>query len=469
MPNCEATATSSATVRRPWSDPNKADARTERALSGRLPIRSLRRDRGSAGTRLSSPIIFDITKSLTRDAHSVILTGMASPTKSMVADDVEIVRRILAHIDAGTTDEGATWREPVENYLNPGRFAEELRLLRAMPSVFVPSAAIPKPGDHVERVAFGVPLFAVRGRDQRARVFRNSCRHRGFALVEGAGCSQAFVCRYHGWTYRLDGSLSHVPHADAFPGLDMSSRGLVEVASHEVDGLIVIGALDSGGAGSQDGVDDAMAWLMDGSPWRDKVLPAERLVFVESTLRAMNWKVLAEQFLEGYHIRSTHKNTFYPLQYDDLNVVETFGPNSRITFPYRNIERLRDRPESTWTIGARVTFLYQLFPNVMLATFPDVISVVVLDPVDVDHTTVTVYSMVRPDLAEPDSFDRPSNLTGAGSLIGAGLVEDNEMSEGVQRGLHSGANEFVEFGRHESAAGHFHATLDERLARLATA
>jgi hypothetical protein len=149
-------------------------------------------------------------------------------------------------------------------------------------------------------------------------------------------------------------------------------------------------------------------------------------------------------------------------------VVETFGPNSRITFPYRNIERLRDRPESTWTIGARVTFLYQLFPNVMLATFPDLISVVVIDPVDVGHSTVTVYSMVRPDVAERESLDRPSNLVGAGSFIGRGLVEDNEMSEGVQRGLHSGANEFVEFGRHESAIGHFHATLDKRLARLAT-
>src|ERR1700684_4142933 len=89
---------------------------------------------------------------------------MSSPTKSLVADDVEIVRRVLAHIDAGTTDEGAAWREPVENYLNPGRFTEELRLLRAMPSVFVPSVAIPNPGDHVERTAFGVPLFAVRGR-----------------------------------------------------------------------------------------------------------------------------------------------------------------------------------------------------------------------------------------------------------------------------------------------------------------
>jgi choline monooxygenase len=394
---------------------------------------------------------------------------MSSPTKSLVADDMEIVRRILAHIDAGTTDEGGAWREPVENYLNPSRFTEELRSLRAMPSVFVPSAAIPNPGDHVERVAFGVPLFAVRGHDRRARVFRNACRHRGFALVEGAGCSHAFVCRYHGWTYRLDGSLSHVPHADAFPDLNMSTRGLVEVASREIDGLIVIGPLDSVDAGWQTWADEAMEWLIDGSPWRDKLVPAEQLVFMESTLRDINWKVLVEQFLEGYHIRSTHKDTFFPVQYDDLNVVETFGPNSRITFPYRNIERLRDRPENTWTVGARVTFLYQLFPNVMLATFPDVISMISIDPVDVDHSTVTVYSMVRPDVAERASLDASSNLVGQGSFIERGLVEDNEMSAGVQRGLQSGANSFVEFGLHESAIGHFHATLDGRLARLTTA
>jgi phenylpropionate dioxygenase-like ring-hydroxylating dioxygenase large terminal subunit len=394
---------------------------------------------------------------------------MSSPTKSVLADDVEIVRRILAHVDADTTDEGAPWREPVVNYLSPGRFAEELRLLRAMPSVFVPSATIPKPGDHVERMAFGVPLFAVRGRDHRARVFRNACRHRGFALVEGAGCAHALVCRYHGWTYRLDGSLSHVPHADAFPDLDMSTRGLVEVASREVDGLIVIGALDSVDAGLQAWVDEAMAALADGSPWRDKLVPAERLVYVESNPKAMNWKVLVEQFLEGYHIRSTHRDTFFPVQYDDLNVVETFGPNSRITFPYRNIERLGDRPESTWSTDARVTYVYQLFPNVMVATFPDLVLVIVIDPVDVDHSTLVVYSMVRPEVADRASLDSPKNPAGAGSFIARGAVEDNQMSVGVQRGLHAGANEFVEFGRHESAIGHFHATLDERLARLASA
>ncbi len=388
---------------------------------------------------------------------------MVTPTRASVAHDLagdrDIVRRILAHIDAGTTDVGPAWREPVVNYVDPKRFADELEMLRSYPSVFLPSAALPRPGDHVERVSFGVPLFAVRGRDGRARVFRNACRHRGMALVEGPGCAQALVCRYHGWTYRLDGALSHVPHADAFPDLDMSARGLVEVASSEVDGLIIVGPLGSPGPHAE----SAMAALADGSPWRDKLTPATRLFTVRPAERAMNWKVLVEQFLEGYHIRTTHKNTFYPLQYDDLNVVEVFGPNSRITFPYQNIERLRGRPESAWSVDHRVTYVYHLFPNVMVATFPNQVLMITIDPVDIDHTTVTIYAMVTPEVDRKISEDRDA-ASGARNLLNEGGVEDNEMSEGVQRGLHAGANEFVEFGTHESAIGHFHATLDERLA-----
>jgi choline monooxygenase len=388
------------------------------------------------------------------------------PTRA-VADDVQIVRRVLAHIDAGTTDEGEVWREPVENYLEPTRFADELRLLRTLPSVFIPSATIPNPGDHVERVCFGTPLFAVRGNDGRARVFRNACRHRGMPLVEGTGCSRALVCRYHGWTYRLDGPLAHVPHANAFPDLNMSARGLVEVTSIEADGLIVIGALEPDAAQSslRGCAEEAMAALSDGSPWRDKLLPAERLVGENSVLLQINWKVLVEQFLEGYHIRSTHHETFFPLQYDDLNVVEMFGPNSRITFPFRNIERLRNRPESMWTIERRATFVYQLFPNVMLATFPDQVIVVVVDPIDVDHSRITSYNVAKPEVAEAVTGAAGDAGT-APSLLTRGALEDNEMSAGVQRGLHAGANEFVEFGRHESAIGHFHATLDQRLALL---
>jgi phenylpropionate dioxygenase-like ring-hydroxylating dioxygenase large terminal subunit len=390
--------------------------------------------------------------------------------KPLVADDMQIVRRVLAHIDAGTTDEGEAWREPVENYLDPARFADELRLLRSFPSVFTPSATVPNPGDYVERVCFGTPLCAVRGNDRRVRVFRNACRHRGMPLVEGAGCSHALVCRYHGWTYRLDGSLAHVPHPNAFPDLNMSTRGLVEVTSMEADGLIVIGALEPDVAQSslRECAGEAMAALIDGSPWRSKVMPADRLVGCQSVVRTINWKVLVEQFLEGYHIRSTHRETFFPLQYDDLNVVETFGPNSRITFPYRNIERLRNSPESLWRTERCVTFVYQLFPNVMVATFPDQVIVIVVDPIDVDRSRVTTYFLARPEAAEgePKAVGRQSDVRTAPTLLERGALEDNEMSAGVQCGLRAGANAFVEFGRHESAIGHFHGVLRQRLALL---
>jgi choline monooxygenase len=139
--------------------------------------------------------------------------------------------------------------------------------------------------------------------------------------------------------------------------------------------------------------------------------------------------------------------------------VEAFGPNNRIAFPYRNIERLRDRPESTWTTDRRVTYVYHLFPNAMVVTFPDQVLVIVIDPVDIDHSTLTIYAMTT----AADDAATTARDGGARSLLSMGGAEDNAMSEAVQRGLRAGANAFVEFGRHESAIGRFHATLDERL------
>ena len=110
---------------------------------------------------------------------------------------------------------------------------------------------------------------------------------------------------------------------------------------------------------------------------------------------------------------------------------------------------------------ARVTFVYQLFPNVMIATFPDRVIVVAIDPIDIDHPRSR--STRWPILPWPH-IDRPGDSSNGRSLVDQGGIEDNEMSMAVQRGLHAGANSFVEFGRHESAIGHFHRTLDDRLA-----
>lgn len=358
-----------------------------------------------------------------------------------LADDASVVQRLLDHIDRGSTDAAQTcWREPVANYRSPARLDAELKLLRRLPVPFCPSAALPENGAYLARTAAGVGLLAVRGADGQARVFRNACRHRGAQLAEGSGCTKGFVCRYHGWGYGLDGSLRHVPHAEGFPDLEPSTRGLVPVAAFERSGL-VFAAQDPDGELQADELPRLIA-------------PEFRLQRTRDDDVQANWKILAEGFIEGYHIRALHKNTFFPAQYDNLNLVERFGRNSRVTYPYQAIEKLRALPAAERKVERALTYLYHLFPNVMIATFPTNVSVVVLEPLTLERTRVLSFVLSRDGAPEPDY---------ATAFIDAGLSEDRAVACSIQQGLASGANEFLEFGRYEGAIGHFHRTLGAAL------
>jgi phenylpropionate dioxygenase-like ring-hydroxylating dioxygenase large terminal subunit len=367
-------------------------------------------------------------------------------TRTQLADDAEVVQRILDHIDHRTTDLGeTTWREPVEHYRSQARFLTERDLvLRRSPVPFCPSAALPKVGSYQARDAASTPILAVRGSDGRVRAFRNACRHRGTQLVGGAGCEKAFVCRYHGWTYGLDGQLRHVPHEHGFPGLDKSTRGLVPVQAVEAQGLVFV---------TQDGSAVADAHLDRLPPL---IPPGYRHVATNERDIPANWKIVTEGFLEGYHIRSTHPGTFYPLQYDNLNVVETFDRNNRIAFPYRAINRLRSVPPPERSTDGTLTYVYHLFPNAMVATFPGRRFMVALEPLAVDCTRLVTYMLTDRDEHDVDAREA---LESATELVDAGAAEDREVACAIQRSLGSGANEFFEFGLFEGAIGHFHRVL----------
>ena len=75
-------------------------------------------------------------------------------------------------------------------------------------------SALPNAGSYVTTRAGSQPVLVVRDEDNELRAFKNVCRHRGSRLLSGSGqCKAAIRCRYHGWTYRLDGSLIGVPRA----------------------------------------------------------------------------------------------------------------------------------------------------------------------------------------------------------------------------------------------------------------
>jgi phenylpropionate dioxygenase-like ring-hydroxylating dioxygenase large terminal subunit len=367
-------------------------------------------------------------------------------------DDQSVVQKILDHIDRETTDLGErVWREPVANYLSGERFAAEMELLRRYSVPLCPSAALPESGSYVGREAAGAPIVAVRGSDGVVRAFRNACRHRGMQIADKSGCAKAFVCRYHGWTYGLDGRLRHVPHEDGFPGLEWEARGLAPLIASERQGLVFV---TQGERSVPDANLDGLAPIVPSSH------KLRRTTEIEVPA---NWKIFAEGFLEGYHIRPLHRDTFYPVQFDNLNVVESFGRNSRIVFPYRRINKLREVPAAERTAEGFLTYVYHLFPNVMVATFPTNIAIVILEPLAIDRTLVITYTVTDKPF---DQSEAEAEVKRGEDFVNLGAIEDREVACAIQRGLKSGANKFFEFGRFEMAAGHFHRSLDAALAEI---
>jgi phenylpropionate dioxygenase-like ring-hydroxylating dioxygenase large terminal subunit len=364
-------------------------------------------------------------------------------------DDRSMVERIFQHIDAGTTDlSSETWREPVENYRTGERLAAELRrVLRRHPTPFCPSAALPDVGSYLARDAAGIPILAVRGHDGTVRAFRNACRHRGMAVASGSGCGRSLVCPYHGWVYRLDGMLRHIPHDDGFPQIDKATTGLVPVEAGERAGLVFV---------TQDGETGS---ALDDLP--DLVAPDQRLLGSSEREIAANWKILLEGFLEGYHIRSTHPQTFYPFGFDNLNVVETFGQHSRVTFPFRRIDKLRDVPPAQRRVDGLLTYVYQVFPNVVIAVLSHHTTMVVLEPLTPATTRMLTYTMTNRGRDDEEGRRAAERDTEFGS---DGNAEDIAVACAIQKGLASGANDAFTYGRFEGAITHFHRQLDAALA-----
>jgi phenylpropionate dioxygenase-like ring-hydroxylating dioxygenase large terminal subunit len=368
--------------------------------------------------------------------------------------DSDVVDRVLGHVAAGTTDRGTeTWREPTDHYRSEDRLAAELEFFKSVPTAFCPSTALVKPGDYIARTAAGTPLIVVRGHDKTVRAFKNACRHRGAELAEGKGCAGAFVCPYHGWSYGLDGALLGIPHEDGFPDINKLEQGLVEVTAIETKGIIFVCQNESGlnAAEMLTGVPDALA--------PDQIIFAENELIVEA-----NWKLHLESFLEGYHIKPTHKETFYPFGYDNLNVIEFCGPHARVTFPFQRITQLADVAPEDRKVSDKLTYLNHLFPNVILAELSHHRTLGILEPLGVSRTKITTYHITKSNpTADKDTLIE----TAARDLEfvnGTGQTEDIAMVEGIQRSLKTGANDALTFGHFEPAIVHFHQQMAAHLA-----
>lgn len=369
----------------------------------------------------------------------------------MLKTDAEVIEQVFSHIDNGTTDTGdCGWQEPTSNYTSIERFEAEQKLLRHLPVVYAPSAALAETGSYYARDVGGAPVIVVRDKNRQLRGYRNACRHRGMTLIEGAGKTSVFRCTYHGWAYGLDGTLQHIPHEQGFPDVDKCNYGLVPIHDvTEVGGLIFVSVeepVDPGALGEM-----------------VQVVPDDHAVFHSNDyVNEVNWKLQLEGTLEGYHIKPTHEKTFYPYGFDNLNVVETFGRNGRIVYPFRRIEELRDLPAAERDISGKVTYVYNIFPNTTVAVLTDHITVGVSEPLSPGTTRFYSHRLGR--IRGEDKEKALAKAKRDASFVAdTGSVEDNEVIRRIQIGLASGANEHFTYGLYEKAIVHLLKNLTELL------
>ncbi len=372
----------------------------------------------------------------------------------MLLSDQEVIERVFEHIDNGSTDLGdEVWREPTENYRSRERFEKELALFRQLPLPFAPSIALPNTGDYISRPVGGVPVVVVRHEDGSLRAFRNACRHRGATVAQGEGCTRVFTCGYHGWAYGLDGALQHVPHESGFPDLNRAEHGLVPIDSvTEQGGLIFVSV--------EPPIDDGALAEMP------ELIGPDQAVFDRSDRESeFNWKLNIEATLEGYHIKPTHRETFYPYGYDNMNVVETFGPNARVTFPFRRIEKLRRLPAEQRDISGRVTYAYNIFPNATVAVLSNHTAVSFSEPLSPTRTRYFSYR-IGERIAEGDAESAARMKRDADFVSDTGVKEDAEMVQRIQEGLASGANSHFLYGQFEKAIVNFHQHMTRLIDRI---
>lgn len=345
---------------------------------------------------------------------------------------------------------------PASVYTDPDRWGREIDLIfKRVPLMLALSCELPEPGSYKAMDAMGLPVLIVRDKAGEARAFLNVCAHRGAPVAdEGHGHCARFTCKYHSWTYGLDGKLLAVSDREKFGEIDKATRGLRALPCHEQGGMI-FAVLTPG-----EPVDFAefFSGMLDDFEAAD----LKNWSYLGSrVIEGANWKIAFDGYLEGYHFAALHPTTIHPRTPSNVTHYESYGPHIRIGFPQVSIAQLRDVPREQWGTQENhgFDFVRILFPNVSAFLAPEIAQIAQLFPGPTPDRNRTVLNYVRrePPRDEADKAQLEQMIT---FLRDVTYEEDYLIGLEIQKGVASGALDSIILGRNERGNQFFHETVD---------
>ena len=287
------------------------------------------------------------------------------------------------------------------------------------------SDEIPDTGDFLTAQVMDEPLIAVRGKDGAIRVLSNICRHRAMPLVQGSGSTKRFLCPYHAWSYRLDGSLLRAPHMENVT-FDPKECRLPEFPCVEWNGFVYVSLSDdaTGLAAQLSGL-DALIQAYDPE--------AYEIVHSEEEIWHCNWKCLVENFMEGYHLSVVHPKTLRGYTPTELakKAASGDGFTSYIAHYPDNIP-----PRGTGAPGLspdqrHASALFAVFPTQVVSISANLLVSLNLRPIDPQSVSVRWTMSIYPGDRDDELIRQRINLWREVNR------EDREKLELLQKGLSS--------------------------------
>ena len=289
--------------------------------------------------------------------------------RAEIAPREDRIRRALEHLRNETTDEFEVV-SPFEatDFTDPEIARRERDLVFGrVPNIVCHGSEIPRPNDFVTVQMPRNRVIVVRQTDGGVKVFVNACRHRGAMLEESVkGRCRLFSCGYHRWSYDTDGSLRAVTRDSTFGEIDTKAQGLVELPAEERHGFVWM--IDD----THQDIDVA-SWL---GPDMDEILAGYRMdelvaFRAEGFDEPVNWKIMQDAFLDGYHVQYAHPNTAAKHIHTNVMAAEDFGRHVRFIAPRKTIDRYLDEDPGDQSLAKHVTETHFLLPNSTLLRQPD--------------------------------------------------------------------------------------------------
>lgn len=335
-------------------------------------------------------------------------------------------------------------RRPVEEaltlppalYREPGLFAKEQNKVFSHAWVCIGyTSEVDVPGKMLRSVVDGQPIVVTRDKSGHLRGFYNVCRHRGSMLVTCDDKVERFRCPYHSWTYDLNGKLQNCPlfmNTQSPQNFNKEDYNLLPIRV-ESFGCFIFVNLDERAEPLSDYLGDL--------PHHYKNWPLHELVLVKRKkydIKA-NWKLIAENFLEYYHLPwvhpelcevaaiDMHKRNQGQGMYMSFYASPLLRGNTPLDAGY-----LPTMPNIS-DIEANSGYFPFVFPNLAMFLLPHHLFCLIMKPTAIDSTEEYGDILVHPSLLQEDGFQE--KLEEIFKFYDMVNIQDIVAVEKVQEGL----------------------------------